>query len=168
MAEIAVDSLVFDFPAGWRVSKYDGWSYYRNQFSRIDQGIAAVDLVAVDVDRVLWMIEAKDYRQNRRTKPTCLASDMRSKVLSTLAGLVAAKFRANDRAESDMAIRSVKAKSLRIVLHIEQPATHSRLFPRAIKLADVQQKLKSMLRSIDAHPLVVESSRMGPLSWVVT
>jgi len=168
MPTFTVDSLVFTFPVGWRVSKYDDWAYYRNQFSKIDNGITAVDLIAVDVDKVIWMIEAKDYRLHGRTKPTCLASDMRSKVLSTLAGLVAAKFRANDRAESDMATRSVKAKKLRIVLHIEQPATNSKLFPRVIKLADVQQKLKSMLRSIDAHPLVVESSRMGPLSWDVS
>lgn len=168
MSTVSVDSLVFSFPVGWRVSKYDDWSYYRNQFSKIGSGIAAVDLIAIDVNRVVWLIEAKDYRAHKRTKPSCLAGEMRNKVIFTLAGIIAAKFRANDRAECDMAIRSVKAKKLRVVLHVEQPAISSRLSPRAIKLADVQQKLRSMLKSIDAHPLVVESSSMGPLSWVVT
>jgi len=54
------------------------------------------------------------------------------------------------------------------VLHLEQPATHSKLFPRAIDPANVLMKLKTIIRSIDPHPLVVEMNRMGSLAWTVT
>lgn len=167
MAKVPVDSLVFDFPAGWRVSKYDDWSFYRNQFSRLRKGVKAVDLLVVDNSKVAWLIEAKDYRTHTRTKTTCISEEFRDKILDSLAGITSAKFNATDREEIDVARRCLKAKKLRVVLHIEQRVTGSKLFPRAIKLADIKQKLRAMLKCVDAHPLVVESSRMGSLLWTV-
>jgi len=35
MMDIQVDSLTFSFPDSWEVSKYDEWTFYRNQFSRM-------------------------------------------------------------------------------------------------------------------------------------
>lgn len=34
--------------------------------------------------------------------------------------------------------------------------------------ANVLQKLKQLVKPIDAHPLVVETSRMASLAWTVT
>jgi hypothetical protein len=57
---------------------------------------------------------------------------------------------------------------LRVVLHLEQPATHSKLFPRAIDPANVLMKLRQLVKAIDPHPLVVETHQMASLSWSVT
>jgi hypothetical protein len=53
-------------------------------------------------------------------------------------------------------------------LHLEQPATHSKLFPRAIDPANVLMKLKQLVKPIDPHPLVVETGHMASLTWTVT
>jgi Holliday junction resolvase-like predicted endonuclease len=37
-------------------------------------GIKAVDLIAIE-GQVIWFIEVKDYRQQRRTKPIDLAEE---------------------------------------------------------------------------------------------
>ena len=52
-------------------------------------------------------------------------------------------------------------------LHLEQPAKHSRLFPRAINPANVKQQLKQLIKPIDPHPLVTETRRMNGVAWSV-
>jgi hypothetical protein len=47
---------------------------------------------------------------------------------------------------------------LHIALHLAQPHTQSRLWPRAINPADVQQKLRRLVKPIDAHPIVVDNA----------
>ena len=59
------------------------------------------------------------------------------------------------------------ADRIRIVLHLEQRAVHSRLFPRAIDPASVQQRLKQKLKAIDPHPRVFERNRMDGAGWDV-
>jgi len=164
---IDVDGMRFEFDHGWTAGKYDEWSYYR-RYTRFRQGIKAVDLVATDPDRTAWLIEVKDYRQNRRTKVIDLADEVAQKVHDTLAALAAAQTNANDNEERAMARSLVRARKARVVLHLEQPAKHSKLFPRAIDPTKVQQKLRTLVKPIDAHALVVESSNMRGLSWAVT
>lgn len=53
MTDIDVDGLTFSFGERWQVSKYDEWSFYRNQFSRQSNSIAAVDLLVLSPDREL-------------------------------------------------------------------------------------------------------------------
>jgi hypothetical protein len=56
-----------------------------------------------------------------------------------------------------------------VVLHLEQPLKHSRLFPQAIDPASVLQSLKHQLRAIDAHPRVVNKNNLlATLNWTVT
>ena len=86
-----VDGLNFDFPDDWIVSKYDAWSFYRNRFKGISDGIKALDLLAVSPTGTAWLIEVKDYRHHRRTKPSKLADEVRQKVLDTLAAILPAK-----------------------------------------------------------------------------
>jgi hypothetical protein len=53
-------------------------------------------------------------------------------------------------------------------LHIEnftEPRTHSKLFPRPYDPADVQQKLKQLVKPIDDHPRVVELRSMVQVPW---
>lgn len=114
------------------------------------------------------MIEVKGYRRHPRTKPIDLAEEIAHKVFDTLAALLPARINGDVAEETKLAKAALRARRLRVVLHLEQPATHSKLFPRAIDSANVLMKLKTLVRPIDAHPLVVEMNRMHSLSWTVT
>ena len=95
MQSFQVDSLTFHFPNSWQVGKYDEWSFYRNQFYKMWDGIKAVDLIAIE-NGVVWLIEAKDYRQHRRTKTIHIADEVADKVFCTLAAILPAKINASD------------------------------------------------------------------------
>lgn len=167
MIRVDVDSLVFGFPDDWNPSKYDEWSFYRDRFARIRNGIKAIDVLAVDPSGVAWFIEAKDYRVNPRTKPSELSDEIAQKVLDSLAALLPAHLHAADAAERELAGTVLRAPRLRVVLHLEQPKKHSPLRPRAINPADVEQKLRRLLKPIDAHPKVTETSAMRGVPWQV-
>ena len=65
MPEINVDGLLFVFPEGWEVDKFDEWAFYRNQFSKQHNNIKAVDLLALECSKkTLWLIEVKDFSDN--------------------------------------------------------------------------------------------------------
>jgi hypothetical protein len=168
MQTYPVDGLNFDFPDNWVVGKYDDWSFYRHRFMRIPHGLKALDLLAVSPDHTAWLIEAKDYRFHRRTKPSNLADEVREKVLDTLAAVLPAKTNGDVASETVVSNHVAEARKLRVVLHLEQPANHSKLFPRAIDPADVQMKLRQQLKPVDAHPKVVEIANLQGVPWVVS
>lgn len=168
MPAVRIDGLEFDFPSSWNASKYDDWEFYRKKFAVMWNGIKAIDLLAVDPDRTAWLVEVKDYRAHERTKPSELDDEIARKVFDTLAAMLPAKLNASDVQEAKMAASVLGAKRLRVVLHLEQPRKHSTLRPRAINPADVQQALRRLLKPVDAHPFVAETSRMGSLGWQVT
>lgn len=164
---ITEDKLSFSFPAEIMATKYDDWSFYRNQFNAAFGGTKATDLIAIDGDTT-WLVEIKDYRQHRRTKPIELGDEVAIKMRDTLAGLTAAQCNANETSEKQFARNALKAKKLRVVLHLEQPQKHSRLFPRAIDPVAVLQKMKQKLKAIDAHPKVVDQHNLTPdINWTV-
>ncbi|MBF0587298.1 hypothetical protein INT08_09675 [Prosthecochloris sp. N3] len=167
MHVIDVDGLSFEFPDDWKVSKYDDWAFYRKQFSSSYRKYKALDLFAVAPDRTLWLIEAKDFRQHQRKKQVSLWEEMAQKVLDSLAAILPAKVNANDLDEKAFAQGCLDCHRLRVVLHLEQPARHSKLFPRAFRPADVQQKMRQLLKPVDPHPKVVESTAMQGLQWQV-
>lgn len=168
MIECEVDGLNFFFPENWKVAKYDDWAFYRNQFSRMWNEIKAVDMIAFDPLSTIWFIEVKDYRTNQRTKPTRLSDEVARKVFDTLAAILPAKVNASNAEEKAMASNiAVNSRKIRVVLHLEQPRQSSKLFPRAISPADVQQKLRQLLRPVDSHPVVVEKNDMRHLGWSV-
>lgn len=168
MTAIDIEGLIFTFPPTWFVGKPDDWTFYRNQFTRMRNGVKAADALAVDSNQTAWLIEAKDYSLHARTKASCLAEEVAAKVFDTLAMLVPASVRATEPAEKGIAGRACKAHDIRVVLHLEQPLKHSRLRPRAIDPAALCMKLKKLVRPIDPHPLIVERGRMGNLAWTVT
>jgi hypothetical protein len=160
--------LEFAFPAGWRVIAYDKWSFYRNQFNCCCNR-KAVDFAALDsAGGVLWLIEVKDYRRSRREKDKTISlpDEIGIKVRDTLAGLFAAKVNGLNEV-LEFATLSLAATEIRVIFHLEQPGTPSRLFRRAYNPADVQQKLKQLIKPIDPHPRVVETSAMAPVPWQV-
>ncbi len=168
MPTIAVENLLFEFPANWKASKFDDWTFYKRQFQSVCGGTKAIDLIAVEPKFCCWVIEAKDYRRHRRTKTIDLAEEIALKVRDTLAALVAANANATADDERETAAAAIRCPRLRVALHLEQPAKHSMLFPRAIDPAIVLQRLKQLVRAFDPHPLVVEMGRMTAVAWTVT
>jgi hypothetical protein len=168
MPTLTEGKLKFEFPNGWGVSKYDDWSYYRNQYIKIAPGIKAIDVLALEFKECCWLLEIKDYREHRRTKAIDLADEISEKIRNTLAALVGAQFQANDTMEKTAAKQALRAANLKVVLHLEQPLKHSKLFPRAINPAVVLQRLKQLIKPIDPHPRVVEMSSMPGIPWKVT
>lgn len=167
MPTIMEGNLTFQFPNAWQATKFDQWSFYRNQFQSVCGGAKAIDILALDPDDRLWTIEIKDYRQQRRTKTGQLAEEVACKVRDSLAALVAAKINANDPEEKRLAQDALTAKEIRVILHLEQSMNPSKLFPR-INPANIHQKLKQLIKAIDPHPLVLESARMEGVAWTVS
>lgn len=164
--------LACTFPDNWDVTKYDDWVFYKNKnktgFSDACGGNKGVDFLAYDhQSRTLWLIELKDYRQHRRTKDDTISlwDEMAIKVRDTLAGIFAAKVNSTNP-EQSYAARVLAATRLRVVFHMEQPRVHSKLFPRAYKREDIQQKLKQLVKPIDPHPKVIELAHMEDVPWL--
>ena len=166
MQRLTEGNLACDFSDAWQVTKYDDWGFYRNQFNGCCTGNKAMDFLGFDPQsRTLWMVELKDFRQHQREKDKIpLWDEVAIKARDTLAGLFTAKVETGHH-DHAFAQQSLTAARLRVVLHLEQPATHSRLFPRAYDPADVQQKIKQLVKPIDAHPRVVELGSMHHVPW---
>ena len=161
--------LSFDFETenGSLASKYDEWSFYRKHFCKIADGIKAVDFIYIDrAQRCTWLIEVKDYRhpQTEQIKPSELADAVVLKVRDTLAGLVAAKYNANDDAEKEISKAALNMPKINVVLHMEQI---KRVW--AIDPADLKIKLQQKLKAIDAHLKIVnKDSLKSDMRWVVS
>ncbi|MBT3368221.1 MAG: hypothetical protein HN416_13795 [Nitrospina sp.] len=168
--EITEGSLIFTFPNSWKASCYDKWKFYRKHFAKICNETKAVDILALEPSNsCAWLIEVKDYRQHRRTKPSDLAEEVACKMKGTLAGLACGRLNAAKANEKQLSEEAMQAHKLRVVLHVEQPAKHSKLFPRAFDPADVKAKLRKKVRAIDPHPLVLEKANSTKrVDWIVT
>jgi hypothetical protein len=161
-------ALTFTFPQGSLASKYDEWAHYRNQVQSALGGQKAVDIVYAS-DGMAWLIEVKDFRQDARTKTIGLAEEIAIKVRDTLAGLVSAQCQASDHGERSCARALLDAGSVRVVCHLEQPEKHSRLRPRVIEPDKLQLKLRTLVKWIDPHPLVVDRhSLRAIMTWQVS
>lgn len=117
---ITEEALTFDFQPGWDAEKYDDWVFYKKQFEKVChlcKGIKAVDIVAYGNNKA-WLIEVKDYKIHRRTKPIDLADEVAKKVFDTLSGLVAAKYNAADQQEQSMANHILNKCTIKVILHL--------------------------------------------------
>lgn len=161
MSELEVDGFKFKFPEGWQCDKYDEWSFYRNQFIKQFNGIKAVDVLAVSLDKTAYLIEVKDYSHPDTEKPSELPKAVAEKVIHTLAALLPAKINATEDKERNLATAILECKSVKVVLHIEQPRKHRAI----VDLADIKQKLKQLLRAVDAHPKITSIENMQSLNW---
>ena len=160
-------NLTFTFPHGASSTKYDDWSFYRNQFNSAFGGTKAVDIIYLE-DDICWFIEIKDYRASSRTKPIDLGEEVALKVRDAMSGISAASFNANNPGEKNFSRNALRKERFRVVLHLEQPKKHSKLFPRAINPASVQLKLKQYLRGVDPHPVVVDKHTLRQvMQWQV-
>lgn len=151
-------SLSFEFESVEFAEKYDDWRHYRGVFNSACESSKAVDFI-VSKENTLWLIEVKDYRRHKRTKPSCLADEVMLKVRDTMAGLVSAAFLGVDDDEKRASRTALKKRRLKVVLHLEQPSKQSRLFPVSVRPTDISMKLKQKLRFADCHPIVVDQEK---------
>lgn len=165
MCRIEVGSLRFTFPQGWTATKFDDWAYYRNQFIKIRQGLKAVDILAIEPAGPLWLIEVKDYRSCKRTKPISLKEEIASKALDTVSAILPAAINATQENEQTAARAALKAKTIGVVLHLETSSSPNYgLFYPPKQLADLKQELRRILKPIDPHVLVVDKDH---LDWTI-
>ncbi len=107
MTVVTEGRLEFEFAGDCRVSKYDAWSFYRNQFHSIADSSKAIDIVCIEV---------RDYRQHPRDKAIDIADEVAAKARDTLAGLAAARCNADESQEREHARQALAARKWRIVL----------------------------------------------------
>jgi hypothetical protein len=182
--EILEGKLRFRFPGTWTCSKFDDWSFYRNQFMKLADaclncsncegrihcntcgskrvaGTKGVDILAIDDTRTCWNIEVKDYRETRTSNYEFLAEEVSLKVRDTLACLVVAGINSSSLDEQSFAKATLKCKKFRIVLHLEQPPVRTPLSSTSIRRANVLQRLKGSVRQ-DAHICFGLACLVGP------
>ena len=167
MTEIQEGDLKFTFPDHSKAGKYDEWSFYRNQFQSVANGSKAVDIVCVS-DDAAWLLEIKDYRRHPRLKLIDIGDEVAGKVRDTLAGLAAASANANRGDERALARRAFQRRRWRVALHLEQPNARSRLRPQPFSVADVLSNLRSKVKAVDAHPVILDREARRPdVPWTV-
>jgi hypothetical protein len=166
MIPIRDGKLEHRFDDTWVVSKFDEWPFYLTHFQSQCAVNKAVDVTARDPRGWLWLVELKDYRVYPRTKSIDLVDEVAIKVRDSLACILAAAKWHSQHAHLQEARDHLTATKLRVVLHVEQPAQHSKLFPRIYDLANLQQKLKQLLKAVDPHPVVMELAT-GRVPWNV-
>ena len=183
MKNIAVDSRSFEFDDDWLVMKYDDTTYYRKQFegkkkksNGLKKEMDSVDLIAMNLrDKVLYLIESKDYRFHRRTKPISPVKEFIQKVLDTLTGILPTALCGNrdDRGKHNDVGEEILFKQLHLVIGLklvyqfEQPLKPSKFFPRVYDPADLQSKIRCELGMIDKHALVVDANTQYKVPWMV-
>jgi hypothetical protein len=169
MIQIPEGDLVFTFRDHSDAKKYDAWAFYRQQFQNgCAEHNKAVDMICYKGGQA-WFIEVKDYRRPGSTTVKDLPCEIATKVRDTLAGLVAARLRANNEEEKAFAKKVLTAYDLRVVVHLEQPAKTGRLWKRVIEPGKLVQKLRSLIKAIDPHPKVVDHSSIPEfLPWSVS
>ncbi len=143
----------FSFVDAHIATQYDNWRYYKKHFQKAAGSSKAVDFI-VCKDDVAWLIEVKDFRRHRRTKPIELCDEIAQKVRDTMAGILSAQFHANDCAEKSCASSVSACTHLKVGLHLQQAKNPNRLFPHDFNPANLTLKLKQQLRFADCHPKV--------------
>ena len=134
------------------------------------RGLKAVDLIAFHpADKTLFLIESKDYRKYSRNKKKTPAEEFVDKVTDTLAGLVPTMLCSSEITEEVVIIREGvrESEKLRLIYQFEQPAKHSKLFPRVFDPSEIQMKLRQDLRCFDPHVLVIEAATQNKVAWTV-
>ncbi len=118
-------SFTFEFDA----IKFDDTSYYREHFSRIQNDIAAVDILAVN-NGIGYLIEIKDYTHPDTENLTSsdLIEAIVKKVISTLSAILPMKNYASIPTEEKETVTLFsKTNEIKVFLHLELPPPRSKL-----------------------------------------
>jgi hypothetical protein len=156
-----VDGVRLDFPAGWWVWKYDDSDFHQTHFQNFAGGVKAMDAVALDPQQILWLIELKDYRKNKRGNPNSVFDEVASKARDTLAGLAVARAMAQNPQERTLAQQALGYKQIRVALQLAQLAQSARphrLFQHVVEPADAHMLLRKAVKQIDRKPICAVGS----------
>ena len=153
-----VDGMRLTMPAGWWVWKYDDSDFHQTQFQNFAGGVKAMDAIALDPAQTLWLIEVKDYRQNRRRKPSSVFAEVADKARDTLAGLSVARVSAKAQRERTLAQQALGSRQIRVALQLAQSARLHRLFPQVVESADADIQLRRAVKQVDAKPVCAVGS----------
>jgi len=161
-------SFLQQYNYGWQAEKLDDTPFYRKHFQSFADS-KSVDIVSFKPDgEDLWLLEVKDYRINPRTKNLDLFKEVAIKVRDTLALLYLAKSKPEISIHR-FASEAVGKTTIRVVLHMEQPANPSRLYPLIVERGNVRIKLQQTLLVVDPRALFCEMSAIPPdCHWQVT
>ncbi len=146
------------FEDGWTVVQHDDSTWYRKHFQACG-GSSAMDFVALqDQGEVGWLIEVKDFTTEPPLRSKDLVEIITKKARDTLAGLVAGAINANTEDEQDFFAHALTKRRLRVAFHCERPTRKRKLFNRLPDPADLKQKLRKSLRTIDKRVVVMDCS----------
>lgn len=147
----------YQFPNTWIAVKFDDLAFYRSHFQKVAGGAKAVDVVALSPDHsTLWLIEAKDYRENSRVKKLPVEQELAEKACGTLACLMAGRANAGDTGDDNtdhLWESALRQRKIRFIFHFEQPGQQSRLFPQSIDPKSIKDILVRAIRVVDPHPV---------------
>jgi hypothetical protein len=151
-------ALTFAFSDEMAVVKFDAWPAFRTWANRGGRR-KGVDIVAHH-GRTIWFVEVKDFRvQEKSPRPpnsVQLAKTVDLKVRGSMAGLEHVSSIAGDSQDQQFAAGAVAARRRRVALHVEPPIHGSRLFPSAIQIANILQRLRQLVKDVDPTPLVLQ------------
>lgn len=153
-----VDGMRLTMPAGWWIWEYDKSDFHQMQFQNFAGGVKAMDAIALDPTQTLWLIELKDYRRNRRRKPSSVFAEVADKARDTLAGLAVAHVSAKVLRERSLAQQALGYKQIRVALQLAQSAQPHRLFPQVVESADADIQLRRAVKQVDAKPVCAVGS----------
>jgi len=155
-------SFCFEFDA----IKFDDSQYYRDHFVKIQNGISAVDILAVN-GNIGYFIEIKDYTHpdTKKLKLNDLIDAVANKVISSLSAILPMKINAGIPIEKELATLFSKTNEIKVFLHLELPPPKSKLEQSTWDFQTVQMKLKNRLKPIDAHPKVVCKKYPNRFPW---
>ena len=157
------------FKDGCQVEKYDEWCFFRDAFRHTAGGSRGVDVLCLR-DGTCWLIEVKQRArivgENYGGKILDLIGDVARQVRDTLAGLAAARTRA-EGTEREFARRALIAENWRVVLHLEQKDRTSRLRPEPYALSSVRSALRKpdSAGAVDPNAQVVNSATPAVGPW---
>lgn len=174
---VSEGNLIFSFPTGWTVDKFDSWKEYTKAQGASD--INGCDVVAVGQTRgPLILIEVKDYSRanNQLPCPLDLGKTVARKVLGTLGLLNALRFSSQytdpdtdpDTDPASLARIAAGCTTIQVVLHIELAgdATKKLMGP----LANIQDRMRKVSKqiSLPAPIEVTYPGYEGQTIWRVT
>ena len=165
--QIIEGKLVFDFDC--EAIKFDDSVFYRKHFSKMTNGIKAVDILAVNRE-VGYLIEIKDYTAPNTNNLTIneLIETVINKVISTLAAILPMKISVNNSVEERRIAHNFSiTNELKVIVHVELAPFRRTLKQSNWDLFNLQIQLGRRLRAIDAHPKVVSKDKLQNLPWVV-
>ena len=150
-------SLSFQFPAPWRMWKWDGDSAFKDGIRRLRDS-HGVDFVGVRGTDLSCFIEVKDYRWHKRKWSNDeLATWLAQKVRDTIAGIVGARYRRGNEEDWKLHLGAWFARrSLAVILWLEEKHLKKE------EMAFLTDALKRKLRWLTTRVLVANLADPPP------